>query len=299
VLATPFTAQGGVDAVSLRRLIDFETAAGASALAIFGLASEAFTLSTGERTAILAETVDATRGTDLAVIAGVTPTSLQSARDQLAHAAAGGAHVVMVMPPHLVKPSAQQVVDFFGALSDDAIAAGVEIMVQDAPGATGVQMDVPTLAQCAGFPGVTSIKVEAPPTAPKVRRLAERPELAGVDLLGGQNAQFMLEEFASGAVGTMPACEFTDLLVPIVDDWTAGREDDARDAFDRLLPLIVWGLQPGLGWAVHKEVLVARGIIECAAVRSPAMPLPEFSRGLLERVTVRLPLTRFAGAVAR
>lgn len=290
VLATPFGPDLTVDYVSLRRLIAFELESGARGLAVFGLASEAFALSTAERERILAETVSMADGA-VPVIAGVTPTSLESARERLAECASGGAQIAMVMPPHFVKPSAAQIVDFFGQLSSEAETLGIEMMIQDAPGATGVTMDVGTLARCATFPAVTSIKVEAPPTAPKIRALADRLDGTDVVLLGGQNAQFLLEELAAGATGTMPACEFTDLLAPVVASWQTGDEESARDDFTQLLPLIIWGLQPGLGWAVHKEVLVARGIFDCAAVRAPASPLTEFSRRMLEPIITRLGLS--------
>lgn len=298
VLATPFDADGSLDLAGLGRLIDFELAAGAAGLATFGLASEAFALSADERRRILATLSAATRGTNVTVIAGVTPTSIATATDQLGPCVEGGAGVIMVMPPHFVKPSASQLVEFFGEIGDEASRHGVDVMIQDAPGATGVVLDPATLSACGGLPGIRSIKVEAPPTAPKIRALAERPELAEVALLGGQNAQFLLEELASGAVGTMPACEFTDLLVPIVDAWNDGRDDDARSMFERLMPLIVWGLQPGLGWAVHKEVLVSRGIIDSATVRAPAARLTAHSTELLADVVRRLELSRVDSATS-
>ena len=82
-------------------------------------------------------------------------------------------------------------------------------------------------------------------------------------VLGGQNALFVLEEYARGAVGTMPACEFPDLLAPVL-------RSRSRAEFTRLLPLIRFGLQPGIAWSIHKQVLVRRGIIASATVRSPA-----------------------------
>ena len=70
---------------------------------------------------------------------------------------------------------------------------------------------------------------------------------------------------------------------PVLDDWAAGETARARDGFARLLPLIVFGLQPGPAWAVHKEVLVARGIIDDATVRAPARQLdPRARTGLRE-----------------
>src|SRR5690606_390026 len=116
--------------------------------------------------------------------------------------------------------------------------------------------------------GVDSVKVEAPPTVPKMCAVADALAGRSLAVLGGQNAQFVLDELACGAVGTMPACEFTDLLAPILRAWRSDDRVRARSDFERLLPLIVWGLQSGTAWAVHKEVLVRRGIIASATVRA-------------------------------
>jgi 2-keto-3-deoxy-L-arabinonate dehydratase len=112
----------------------------------------------------------------------------------------------------------------------------------------------------------------------------------GFAVLGGMNGQFVLDEYARGAVGTMPACEFPDLLAPILADWNAGRHAEAREAFARLLPLVVHGLQQGIAWAVHKEVLVRRGIIDHAVVRSPAKPLDAAGIALLNETLAPLPI---------
>lgn len=44
------------------------------------------------------------------------------------------------------------------------------------------------------------------------------------------------------------------------------------------------GLQQGIAWAVHKEILVHRGIIDHATVRLPAKPLDAGGRALLDDV---------------
>ena len=88
-------------------------------------------------------------------------------------------------------------------------------MVQDAPGPTGVNMPVSLIAELSKLDGVASVKVETQPTAPKVGAVVEATS-ADFLVLGGQNALFVLEEYARGAVGTMPACEFPDLLAPVL-----------------------------------------------------------------------------------
>ncbi len=71
---------------------------------------------------------------------------------------------------------------------------------------------------------------------------------------------YCLVEYVRGAVGMMPACEFPDLLRSVLDAFTNGQRAEARAAFAALLPLVLYGLQQGPAWALHKEVLVARGL---------------------------------------
>lgn len=273
VLATPFDAAGRLDLASLRRLTEFQLHSRVDGVATFGMASEGFALTAAERRAVLGTIVDVV-GTAVPVVAGVNATSTVTAVEQAREAAEGGADLLMVLPPFMVRPSAAQLVDFYSEVADATVA---DVMVQDAPGATGVTMSAELIGRLGLLDGVTSVKIESPPTAPKVAAVAK---IAGADLaiFGGQNAQFVLAEYARGAVGTMPACAFPDLLRPVLDDHTAGRRTEARAGFARLLPLLLYGLQPGIAWAVHKEVLVRRGVIAHATVRSPAMDLDAAGR---------------------
>lgn len=287
VLATPFAADHTLDRASLRRLVEFQVGAGADGLAVFGMASEAFALSDSERTEILEDVRESAAG--LPIVAGVNALGLASALEQLHRHVEDGASALMVLPPFLVKPGPAQLIDFFGTLGAEAAALGASVMAQDAP-ATGVAMSPAIIADLADLPGVDSVKVEVPPTVPKMCAVLESLAGRSLDILGGQNSQFVLDELAVGAVGTMPACEFTDLLAPVLRRWGSGDTAGARTEFQQLLPLIVWGLQSGPAWAIHKEVLVRRGIIASATVRAPAQALPERMRSLLEEILAPLPL---------
>lgn len=265
VLATPFTDAGDVDHPSLTRLVEFQVSSGVDGVAVFGFASEGFALTARERREILA-TVTGGLPAGMPVVAGVAATGTRDAVEQARAAGDGGASVVMVVPPHMVKPSPAQVVDFYGAVAADG---GLPVMVQDAPASTGVTMPVPLIVELSKLDGVHSVKVEAQPTTPKIGAVVDAVA-ADFAVLGGQNALFLLEEYARGAVGTMPACEFVDLLAPVLTAWKGGDRATARAGFTRLLPLVRFGLQPGIAWSIHKHVLVRRGVIGCAAVRPPA-----------------------------
>ncbi|SCG76719.1 dihydrodipicolinate synthase family protein [Micromonospora coxensis] len=278
ILATPFAPDGALAVDDLHRLLEFQLACGVDGIALFGFASETFALSARDREQIL-DAVDTVVGRAVPVVVGVNATGLPAAVEQARQAAERGAAGLMVLPPYMVKPSPTQLIDFYGTL---AAQVPVPVMVQDAPNMTGVQMPVPLLAELAALPGVDAVKVEAPPTAPKCGAVGRAAP--GFAVFGGQNALFLLEEYARGAVGTMPACEFADALRPVLDDWSKGLRDDARQGFNRLLPLIRYGLQPGLAWAIHKHVLVRRGVIATATVRAPAQPIDDVTVAELDAI---------------
>ncbi|RBM04869.1 dihydrodipicolinate synthase family protein [Streptomyces sp. PT12] len=285
VLATPFQPDGALDLPSLRTLTEFQLDAGAEGVAVFGMASEGFALTAQDREAILREVTAVVAGA-VPVVAGVGATSLATALEQAGQALTRGASALMVLPPFLAKPSPGQLVEFYGALGE---ATGGSLMVQDAAATTGVPMPVPLLAELGGLPGVDSVKIESSPTPTKCAAMVAAAP-GGFDVLGGQNALFLLDELAAGSVGTMPACEFTDLLRVVLDDAAAGHDERAQAGFERLLPLIRYGMQPGLAWAVHKEVLVERGLIASATVRLPAAALPRSAAAGLRRILARLAL---------
>jgi 4-hydroxy-tetrahydrodipicolinate synthase len=283
ILATPFQPDGSLDLPGLRRLTEFQLASGVDGVAVLGMASEAFALTAAERRLVTDEVARVVAGA-VPLVAGVAATSTVTAVEQAAEAAAAGADAVMALPPYMVPATPAQLPDFYAAVG----AEGPEVMVQDAPSVTGVTLSPQQLVELSKVPGVTSVKVEAPPTAPKVGTVTSLVDDPSFVVLGGQNAQFLLDELAAGAIGTMPACEIPDLLAPVLADWRDGRYDDARARFDLLLPLLVYGLQPGIAWAVHKEVLVRRGIIEHATVRVPARDLDARARTGLSAILQRL-----------
>ena len=140
--------------------------AGVDGVAVFGFASEGFALTAAERAAIL-DVVCAAVGPDMPVVAGIAATGTPEAVEQARRAAEHGASAVMVVPPFMVKPSPAQIVDFYGTVARDG---GLPVMVQDAPGPTGVTMPVSLIAELSKLEGVESVKVEAPPDRAEARR---------------------------------------------------------------------------------------------------------------------------------
>ena len=80
----------------------------------------------------------------------------------------------------------------------------------------------------------------------------------------------------------MPSGAYPDLLKPIVEDFRAGRRDQAVAGYGRQLPLInCENRQCGL--AACKVLMQDGGVIASDAVRHPVAPLhPATRAGLLE-----------------
>jgi len=279
VLATPFDDSGALDLAGLEALVDFQLLSPVGGLALFGVASESFALTRAERRRVL-EVVDSIVQGRVPLVLGVAAASVPQAIEAMHDLGAGRAATFMVLPAFPVRPSVGQLVDFYTAVADEAGELGTDVMIQDAEATAGFALPLEAAELLATHPSIGSIKVESPSTVVRMDELAGRlsGRSADLDVYGGQNAQFLLDEISAGAIGSMPACEFTDVLCEVWQRWTSGDCAGARHLFGAISPLLALGLQRGYAWAVHKELLVARGIIRSAAVRLPAHSLPSAMR---------------------
>jgi dihydrodipicolinate synthase/N-acetylneuraminate lyase len=264
---TPFSPDGDLDIASLRRCVDFCVAAGAGGVVAPVNASEFFTLTETERKTVVETVVEQTNGR-VPVVAGVSGSSTQVAVEIARHAGQAGADSVMAMPPFVRHPNTDEIVEFYGAVAQ---AAGVPVWIQDYVGPMGTPMAPPLLARLLReIPGVDYLKEEtalAPHVMTQVQALAG-DALKGI--MGGMAGRYLLDEYARGAVGTMPACEVTDAHVAVWNALEAGEESVARRLFRELLPLL--NIEAMYSFVVYKEVLYRRGIIACPKTRAPGAP---------------------------
>lgn len=281
IVATPFHDDGSIDWESQDRLIDYLLEKGVHGLGLFGNASEGFTLLPEERNELLRRIVKRVNGrVPLVVSSGHTGTDAAARISREAQDL--GADALMVLPPYLLKPDGDGLMFYFDAISK---AVRIPIMVQDAPLMTQVTMPAALLARMGReIEWVKQVKVEAPPTAPKMSAVRAAGG-NGLTLFGGLNGQFLIEELERGASGTMPNCDIPWIYVEIWNRWTAGDKRGAWESFTRALPLIRFELQPGLGVSAAKHNMVARGVIRSARVRHPTSSLN--AEGLRELQTLR------------
>lgn len=274
ILATPFAENGALDETSLRNLVRFQLDAGVNGIALFGMASEMYTLVESERARIAEIVVDEVKG-QVPLVFGSGHTGMEGAVQLSKQAQKQGADALMVLPPYMAKPDGQRLYEYFAAI---AKAVDIEIMIQDAPLASGVAFPVALMKRLAvELDNVTMVKVEAPPTTIKISEVLDQTD-GRLAVFGGMNAMYFYEELGRGAVGTMPACEFPEVCVAIYQAFKAGDYNLARRTFYQYLPFIRLGTLPGYAMAIHKEVMRLGGILSSAYVRNPNAPLNDTLR---------------------
>ena len=268
VLATPFDDDGVPDAPGLARIAEFAIRCGADALVYPGVASEVEQLSDSERNALLDVLATTARGR-VPFIVGATAAHLPATILHLHKAASLGAAAAMVMAPARLAGDTAALIDYYRSL---AAATDVPIMLQNAPPPAGAGFDMSAIARVvAEVPAVRYVKEETMPCGQRIsallatREIGDAPDFIGV--LGGAGGRYILDELARGALGTMPACELTDIHVTMVAAWRAGNRGFARTLYNRSLPLL--NFQAVFRWAMTKEVLKRRGVIGSAHVRAP------------------------------
>jgi 4-hydroxy-tetrahydrodipicolinate synthase len=281
VLCTPFDERGAIDFESLDRLVDFTLRTGADGLTLGGVASEVVKLGDGERRAIVERVLARVKGR-VPVWVGSGHQSLDLTIEHSLHAQKSGAAGVMVMPPFVQRPALGALAGLFQEL-DRALA--LPIMVQDAPLVSGLTLPVDWLAQvgrdCAN---VRAVKVEAPPTGPKISELAAASN-GTLRLFGGLGGSNVVDELRRGAAGTLPGAAFPDAFVAILELWRDGDAASAQANHARLLPLIRFVSQ-SVEWSYHayKRILVKRGVLSSAFVRRPTCRFDDVAQRELEEL---------------
>ena len=264
MLATPFHEDEGIDLGSMANLADKAVSSGCEGMVCLGVTGEAARLTDRERYQISETVID--RAQELPVTVGTTAESTAAAIERSKEAQDLGAAAVMVSPPTMGKPNPDTVFAHYSMLAD---AIDLPIVVQDYPSTSGVHMSPDFIARLSsGIPAVQYLKLEDPPTPPKISAIRK---LIGDDMpiFGGLGGVFLLEELARGSAGAMTGFAYPEVLVDICRQMAKGDLAKAEELFTRCLPLMLFEFQEGIGVGIRKFALCSRGFIENPKVRHP------------------------------
>ena len=176
--------------------------------------------------------------------------------------------MLMLMPPYHGTGLRADETGMIEHFSRVAAAAGIPIMVQDAP-LSGVALSVPFLVRLGReIPLVRYFKIEVPQAAAKLRALIAAGGAAIEGPFDGEEAITLMADLDAGATGTMTSAMASDLVKIVVEKHAAGDRKGAAAQYGRILPLINYeNRQCGLRAA--KTVMMEGGVIRSDVVRHP------------------------------
>ncbi len=247
-----------------------------------GFGSDILRLTDRERDALVATVAAASAGRR-PVMAGVGGNSTAAIVERAIATRRAGADILMVTPPgSLASPTPEVIVETYRRVGRET---GAPLVVQDAPGFTGVALSPDLLARIAvEVPEVCALKIEAVPPAPKVGRVVALDH-AGVAVLGGAGGLDFWHELERGADGTVPGVAMTELFLLVHALHGRGDVDRGRALFNRHLPLLALASRDmDTFFAVQHQMLATRGITRASRPRRPSVVDP----GLAAEVTVLL-----------
>ena len=268
IVAATFTNSGALDEDSFQSLIKHLLTTNASALTLFGLATEFYKLAESDRarmqSLLLAET---SRSESVAGIISITDHSWEVACLRAHAAEEQGADGLMVLPPYFLGPSEEAILDHLKRVIG---SVKIPVIVQYAPLQTGVRIAPDMFLKLRdALPNADFIKVETQPPGRYVSQLVERSGGKLKSLVGYAGVQ-MPDVLMRGAVGIQPGCSFTEVYVEL---WKLWQMDKAafQDFHNKLLQYINYWMQGvELIVKVEKVILRKRGIIASDYCRSPS-----------------------------
>lgn len=278
IVAMPFTKDGEIDEVSFVRLLEHLTDTGAQGTTLFGIASEFPKLSDQERDRLAQMFVSTLAGSSLYGAMSVTDHSTEMAVKRARYYASLGVDALMLLPPFFLQPNPQAIQDHIFAVLE---AVDIPVMVQYAPGETGLSITPEQLAAVAARYPHAVFKIECNPPVDYTREFLQKAPQASV--LNGYAGLYMLQMLAAGGKGVMPGCSFTEVYVRIYQHWQRGETAQAEALHQALLPYIQrWMTHCEYIIQVEKTILMKRGIIATDYCRKPGWPLTPEDHQLID-----------------
>jgi 4-hydroxy-tetrahydrodipicolinate synthase len=284
ILSMPFLDDDSIDFDGLVRQAEFLISTGVDGVG-FGFGSEIFRLTDDERDEALAH-VSAAVGGRVPIISAASANSTRASVARGLAAKEAGAAVLMITPPAMVAAGPIQIRAHYATIAEQV---GLPIIVQDAPGLSGVSISNDVLAELAkSIDLVVAVKIESIPPAPRVGVLAD---LIGdhASVLGGAGGIDFMHELQRGGDGTIPGAAHPELFTYIWSRFQAGDIAEARRCFNRFLPMLalMWRSFDHFLFA-QKEILHRRGVLGPARMRAPSETIDPGFLGELDQMLADL-----------
>jgi 4-hydroxy-tetrahydrodipicolinate synthase len=291
-LVTPFTPDGALDEVGVRRLARRQIDAGVHFLVPCGTTGESPTLSREERRRLVQLIVEEAGG-KVPVLAGAGGYDTREVVKSVGDMAAAGVSGILSVTPYYNKPTQEGLIQHYRAIAD---STALPIVVYNVPGRTGCNVEPGTLATLAETPNIVGVKEASGNMAQMCEVCRQVPDrfvvLSGDDALtlplmaiGGRGVISVASNEAPSEMAEM--VEFAES-----NDWAA-----ARRMHQRLMPLMMVNFVESNPIPV-KAAMARMGLLR-EVYRLPMVPPRETSRQKIDRVLIELGLLSSAAAGTR
>lgn len=263
-LITPFRG-GDIDRVGLMTLIDWQIRSGISGLVVCGEASEAPTLSAGERALVLDLAMDVADG-QVPVIAGTGTNCTEATIALTAAAKARGADAALLTVPYYSRPSQEGI---FRHIEAVAIAVDIPLLIANAPARTAVDLAPSTIERLAVIDAVAGL-VDC---TGDVSRLAQTPAATRQRLLhySGHDLTACPFTLCGGNGGISMAANVAPRLTSALHNaLRTGNVDLAYGLQERITPLLTLLAKENAVASTKHAVSLVLGL--SAEVRLPLTP---------------------------
>ncbi|MBU2898676.1 4-hydroxy-tetrahydrodipicolinate synthase [Vibrio hepatarius] len=268
-LITPFTHDGEVDFVSLKRLVDYHVESGSNGIVAVGTTGESATLTVEEHVKVVSKAVEFAEGR-IPVIAGTGANATHESVTFSRLLNNSGISGCLSVTPYYNKPTQEGLYQHYKAIAEES---DVPQILYNVPGRTAVDLLPETVARLAEIDNIVALK----DATGDLSRIEIHRELCGKDFillsgddssgldfvrLGGQGVISVTNNIAAADMATMMKLALE------------GKFDEAEAINQRLMllhkNLFVESSPIPVKWAAHKM-----GLIECGDLRLPLTELSE------------------------
>ena len=290
-LVTPFTRDGALDEVAVRRLARRQIDAGIHFLVPCGTTGESPTLSEDERIRIV-ELIVEEAGGRVPVLAGAGGYDTKEVIHTAQRMKRVGASGILSVTPYYNKPTPEGLFQHYSAIAGEV---GLPVILYNVPGRTGCNIDVATLVRLSAVPGIVGVKEASGNIGQMVEICGAVP--SGFLVLSGDDA-LTLPLMAVGGHGviSVAANEVPGEMSRMVEHAEQNDFAAARRIHAELLPLMTVNFIESNPIPV-KSAMAALGLIE-EVYRLPMVPPREPSRKRIREVLANLKTDAALAAVS-
>lgn len=273
-LVTPFKG-GQVDEAALRKLVDYQVAAGTDCVSPCGTTGESPTLSHEEHERVVAIVCEQAAGR-IKVMAGTGSNSTVEAIRLTKAAMKAGADAALMVAPYYNKPAQEGFYRHFAAVAE---AVDLPIVLYNIPGRTAKNMEPETICRLAELPPIVAVK-ESTGSMDQASQIVSGSDLT---VLSGDDSLTLplLAVGGSGVVSVVGNIVPKDVKAMLAA-WKAGDAAEAQRRHHKLFPLCRDMLSLSTNPIPLKAAMALLGR-DTGEVRLPLTPLSEGETEKLHR----------------